>query len=122
MYAQQEMRYMGLTAPTPKAHPLTEIGVCKTMAQAIYRAMLHAGMTQETLADRVGVSASYMSLILSGKRKTPEDVIRRVVNVTGSLAPIQWMCAQFGGEFYADPVDVRKAQLLQELQALEKAA
>ena len=84
--------------------------------------MLHAGVTQESLAESLGMSAGYLSLLLNGKREWSEKRLRAVSAVTASLAPIQWLCAQFGGEFYADSVEQRKALLRAELDQLEKAA
>ena len=83
------------------------------------RARIHAGMTQEHLADRVGVSQQYLSLCLAGKRKWPVTVVVAVSHTTGSLAPIQWVCKQVGGELYCDPVEQRKAKLRAELADLE---
>lgn len=122
---QTEMPLLGDTRRPQYTHPIREIAAIGSMSQAVGRALLHAGMTQEELADRIGVSASYMSLMMTGRRNWPESAVRRVVTVTGSLAPVQWLCAQYGGEFYVDPVKSEKAQLrarLAELQAQENAA
>ena len=69
--------------------------------------MVSARMTHESLAERVGVSRGYLGLLISGKRQASVTVVLRAVRATGSLAPIQWVCKQVGGELY---VDERKAQ------------
>ena len=81
--------------------------------------MVSARMTHESLAERVGVSRGYLGLLISGKRQASVTVVLRAVRATGSLAPIQWVCKQVGGELYCDPTEQRKAKLRAELAELE---
>lgn len=117
---QREMPLMGDVKRPLHEHPKKEISACGSMAAAIWRALMHAGMTQEEAANRMGMTPGYLSLILNGRRNCPESVIRKIVSITGSLAPVQWLCAQYCGEFYADPVQSERAQLRARLAELER--
>ena len=79
--------------------------LCPSIGSAIERAMIEARMTHETLADRMGVSRGYLSLIISGKRKASVTHVLRAVHKTGSLVPIQWICKQVGGDLDWDELD-----------------
>lgn len=103
-------------------HPEAEIKACETLAQAIYRALMHSGDTQESIAAKVHVSASYLSLILTGKRICPARLVLDVVRVTKSAAPLQWMTAQVGAEVYLDEIEAKRARLRSELAELERRA
>lgn len=116
---QRELAVLGNVVRELSLHPAAEIASCETLAQAIYRALMHSGLTQETIADRLNVSASYLSLILTGKRSCPARLLLEIVTVTKSAAPLQWMTAQVGASVYLDPVEVRKAELRRELDNLE---
>lgn len=103
-------------------HPVADMALCQSITHAVYLALRHAQMTQEEAAERLAVTGGYMSMLMTGKRHWSEDKIRRLMTITGSMAPLQWLCASVGAQLYADPVETRKAALRAELQSLEKAA
>lgn len=117
---QTEMPLLGDTRRPQYQHAPKEIAACGSMSAAVWRALMHAGMTQEEAALRLDMTPGYMSLMLNGRRNWPESVIRKVVTITGSLAPVQWLCAQYGGEFYVDPVQSERAQLRARLAELDR--
>ena len=119
---QLEMGLLGSTSAPRYQHPASEIRICRDMADAVWLALRHARMTQEALADRIGVSASYMSLLLNGKRPWQQRQLEAIRRVTGSLATLQLSALREGVELYADPVETRKAALKAELAELERAA
>jgi transcriptional regulator with XRE-family HTH domain len=119
---QRELALIGNVIRELELHPANEIAACKSLSDSIYRAMRHAGMSQESLAAKVSVTPSYLSLILADKRNCPAKLVLEIVSATKSAAPLQWMNAQVGATVYLDPVDVRKAQLRRELDALEARA
>lgn len=119
---QRELPLIGSATRPVHVHPVAEIALCKTLQQAAYIALRHAGLTQEDAADRLAVTGGYMSMLMTGKRKWSEDKIRRLVTITGSLAPLQWLAVQAGVSLYVDPVETRKAQLIAELEHLQRAA
>ena len=108
------------TAPPLKAHTGADVASLDSVGAALERAMVSARMTHESLAERVGVSRGYLGLCISGKRQANVVMVLRAVRATGSLAPIQWICKQVGGELYCDPTEQKRAALMAELAALDK--
>lgn len=119
---QTELPVMGSVTRPKYQHPHPEIRACKSKAQACRVALLHSGMTQESVAERLHKTAGYMSMLLSGKRDWPDKLLGRYMHVTGSLAPLQWDAMQEGVELYADPVKVELAQLEARKAELMRAA
>lgn len=118
----KEFAFLGNVTRPLHAHRKEEIAACRSKVDAAYLALRHCGLDQEHVADRMPMDASHLSRLIRGRRPWNDQWQRKFEQITGSLALTQWDCHERGGEFYADPVDVRKAQLKQELQALEKAA
>lgn len=49
------------------------------------------GISQNAFADRIGVSKSYLSQILSGKREPSREMIQKIDMATGgSVPPSVW--------------------------------
>lgn len=116
---QTQLALLGNVVRELAVHPLQEIAACETLAQAIYRAMMHSGDTQESVAARVNVSASYLSLILTGKRICPARLVVDIARETKSAAPLQWMAAQIGAEVYVDELAAKEARLARELRQVQ---
>lgn len=76
---------------SPPAREAEEMMLLNSIGSAIERAMIAAHMTHETLAERMGISRGYLSLIISGKRIANVQHVLKCVKVTGSMAPAQWM-------------------------------
>ena len=119
---QGELGLVGSATRPRYRHPLSEIRLCTKVTHAVRLSLSHAQMDQETLAERIGVSPSYMSLLLNGKRPWQQRQLQMIRTVTGSLATLQFAAMQEGVELYVDDVEVRKAQLRSELAQLERAA
>ena len=116
---QAELPLMGDLKRPLHVHAPEEIALCKTKGDACRLALMHSGLTAETVAGRIGKSAGYLSLLLSGKKRWSDDLQFKFEQVTGSLAPHQWEGRRRGADAYFDPVRVRRAQLEAELKALE---
>jgi len=55
-----------------------------TFGELLRQKRRHAGLQQGQLADKIGVTASYVSLLESGKRPSPsDDVIRKIEQALG---------------------------------------
>lgn len=76
----------------------------------------------QALANRVNKSRQYIGLIVNEERSCPSRLLLDICGVTGSAAPLQWLCAQMGGEFYVDPLNAERAQLKARLAALDARA
>jgi transcriptional regulator with XRE-family HTH domain len=55
----------------------------KLKADAIYDHQRRTGCTQRQLADELGISTGYFSLLLSGKRSPSPKLCKRMVEVLG---------------------------------------
>lgn len=119
---QIDLPLMGSVTRPKHQHSPAEMRCCTSKAMACRLALMHAGMAQDVAAERLCVTPGYMSMLLSGKRHWSDALQRRLMTITGSLAPLQWDALQEGVELYADPVRVREAQLMAELAELRRAA
>lgn len=119
---QKEFPLIGSVTRPTYVHPASEMALCNSMTQAAYLAIRHARLTQDEAADRLCVTAGYLSMLLTGKRHWSEDKLRRLMTITGSMAPLQWLCISVGALLFVDPVETRKAQLRAELHELEQKA
>lgn len=119
---QTELSVMGSITRPKYQHPVLEIRACKSKAQACRVALLHSGMTQESVAERLHKTAGYVSMLLSGKRDWPDKLLGKFMHVTGSLAPLQWEAVQQGVDLYVDAKRAREAEILAELEELRRAA
>lgn len=119
---QQQMPFVGSVTPLHKVHPWEELRGCKTKAHACRVSLIHSGYSQDHVAARMGVTAGYLSMLLSGKRRWTDDMQRRYIAITGSLAPLQWDAEQQGAELHVDPKRAALAQLEAERQRILEAA
>ena len=119
---QSEMCLLGSVTRPHKLHDWAELKSCRTKAQVCRVSLIHSGFSQEHVAERMGVTAGYLSLLLSGKRRWTDEVQRRFIAITGSLAPLQWDAEQQGVDLYVDPKRVALAQLEAERQRILEAA
>lgn len=106
---QQQMPFVGDITRPLKFHPWAELRGCRTKAQACRVSLIHSGFSQDHVADRMGITAGFLSMLLSGKRRWTDEMQRRFVRITGSYAPLQWDAEQEGLELHYDPVKVRRA-------------
>lgn len=119
---QTELSLIGSITRDLKLHAPAELRGCKTMGQAGRVSLIHSGHSQEYIAERMGITPGYLSMLLSGKRHWTADVRRRFSRVTGSLATFQWDAMQDGLEVYYDAKQVALAQLEAERQRIMEAA
>lgn len=119
---QAEMPLVGSVTRPLHAHPASEVRLCRCMADAVYLSMRHAGMAQDAIADRIHITPSYLSQMMTGRRPWQQPVLHRIRQVTGSLATLQYDAQCEGVLVYADPVETRKAALKAELAELDHAA
>ncbi len=118
------MALLGLTAPPMHAHPDAEIRACKTMQQAVRRALMHAGMTQEAAALRIPITDGGMSMLMTGKRDWSVSKLLKLMRVTGSAAPLQWMAQNIGATVHLDELAAKEAYanaILAEVRAQRAA-
>lgn len=90
------------------------IGKLPTFRASLRFAINHSGFDQESIADSLGIDPSSFSrmvreprCVAARPRELPHGKLHDFCVITGSLAPVQWQCAQFGKE----PVDMRETRV-----------
>jgi len=59
------------------------------------QAITASGQTRKAIADQLGISASYLSLLESGKKRPSLDLAFRIERLTGGAVPAaSWTQAQ----------------------------
>lgn len=119
---QREFPMIGSATRPVQVHSVAELAACKSKTDAAYLALKHCGLDQETVADRVPMNAGHLSRLIRGRRPWNDRHQAAFERITGSFALTQWDCQARGAQFYADPVQVRKAILEAELADLKRAA
>lgn len=93
---QGQLFLIGDASRGMRVHTAREMSVCKTLAHSVYLALQHAQITQQTAAEAIGVTDGYFSMLMCGKRHWSFHHVRRLMEETKSLAPVQWLNAQYG--------------------------
>jgi len=95
------------------------MAVAVRFAQFLKDAREKAGMTQAILAEKCGLTGSYISLLESGKKPAPSDrVVRRLATVLGLRVEVVLQVAQFDRA----PEELRRTvERLRKQAVLERA-
>lgn len=82
-----------------------------------------SGMDDYEVADKLHISAGYMSNVLKGTAGLYGLRLVKFMKLTGSLAPLQWLADQMGCDLVQrDPAKARIEELERELETLRKQA
>lgn len=117
---QCEMPIVGSVTRPMRVHERREIALCRNKTDAAYLSLRHCGLDQERIAERIPMDAGHLSRIIRGNRPWSDRLQATFERITGSFALTQWDCHVRGAEFFADPVETKKAQLRAELDQLER--
>jgi hypothetical protein len=63
---------------------------------ALHSATMHSGKDDQTIADEIHISQSYMSRLMSGMFQKWVEVFIRFSNATNSRVPLQWLADRLG--------------------------
>jgi transcriptional regulator with XRE-family HTH domain len=85
---------------------------CTSFAQAVTLSIALSGYTDETVADRLGVSKGQLSKIKNGRAGLTTNKLDRFSYATGNFAASQYMAWRDGFEM----VRVTKHELIRELK------
>ena len=117
---QREMPFMGLVS-LRMSNPL-HLGQM-TDTGALRLSIQESGLDDYEAADRLGISHGYMSKVCHGTAGLYGRRLVKFMQITGSLAPLQWLAEQMGCEVVAkDARAAEVAALKARLQQLERAA
>ena len=117
---QREMPFLGLVS-LRMSNPvhlsqMTDTGALRLSIQ-------ESGLDDYEAADRLGISHGYMSKVLHGTAGLYGRRLVKFMQITGYLAPLQWLAHRVGCEVV--PQDARAAEvaaLRARLLELERAA
>lgn len=92
-------------------------------AGAMRYAIHESGLDDYEAADALGISNGYMSKVMHGTAGLYGRRLVKFMQITQSLAPLQWLAAQVGCELVKkDSRAAEVAALKARLQELERAA
>ena len=100
--------------PMPTTRPErrgSQLALAGSLPAAVDLSRIAAGMTHETLGDRLGYTRAHVTMLQTGKRHWTADAILKVCRVTGDKTTIRWLCKRAGGAFVAlSPAEQRLAE------------
>lgn len=105
---QLEIRIMGQTKQ-PESAPDALIRQCTSARQALALCISLSGLTDELVAERVGISKGHMSKIRNGRAALSPDMRLRLMFVCGNTAPLQYDAMVMGVALASSTAD-RQAQ------------
>ena len=113
MHQQQKLKMIGEVRQPQMADP-DVVAQLPTFRAALRHAINRSGLDQEAISEAMGIHATCFSRMIreprsvaARPRNLPNDQLADFCRVTGSLAPLQWLCAQVGKE----PVDMRETRV-----------
>lgn len=123
---QRELQVMQIVGGKPEMvtlyrHTANEIATQETFGDAMRLAQIHSRTKAYELARLCGVRKSLISGWQNDSRMPNPQQLMLYMQATGSAAPLQWLCANAGGEFHFDPKRAAAALLRAQADALEAA-
>lgn len=95
--SQRELQILGVAPPAQQLQALpTGVLAASSFNDLLAHAALHAELDHEEIARRIHISKGYMSRFLNGVAYQWAKRLVNFMNVTGSLAPLQWIADQMG--------------------------
>ncbi|KAF0844350.1 hypothetical protein FNL37_1794 [Methylovorus glucosotrophus] len=107
-----------LVAQAPKLEMAPDLLVkqCKSGPMALTKTCLHSNYTQDTLAEKIGKAREVLSRAQNGRAALGIDELIKVMEESGSVYLLQYMCMRVGGRFvFVDDEDREIYELEQEL-------
>lgn len=106
-----------------KAVPVDHILIrqCDTFLDAILLCVHLSKLQHHVVCKRLGIDKGHWSRILQGAAHFPTNKIKALMEECGNLAPLQWMSNACGIPLALDEKQVRRAQLMRELELLDAA-
>ena len=118
---QREMPFISACS-SPKLVPDELVKQCRHRLDAIRLCIHLSNLSSEVVAEQLGIDKGHFSRIMQGKAWFPDTKTVELMNLCCNLAPMQYEAMAMGYELFKDTKAQRKAELLAELEALEKAA
>lgn len=118
---QKEMPFLSeVRQPVMVADAL--LSTCKHRLDAIRLCVQLSSLSNEVIAENLGIDKGHFSRIMQGKAHFPDSKSIDLMMLCGNYAPMQYEAMMLGFNLFRDPKEQRKAELRAELNALENAA
>lgn len=118
---QREMPFLSqVKQPVMVADAL--LTTCKHRLDAIRLCVQLSSLSNEVIAENLGIDKGHFSRIMQGKAHFPDSKSIDLMILCGNYAPMQYEAMMLGFNLFRDPKEQRRAELLAELQSLENAA
>lgn len=104
--SQVEMPFLCEVKPAQQLAP--SLLKALTFNGALNEAVRHSGMEDQEVAERIHISAGYMSKFMRGVAFAWAKRLVSFMRVTNSLVPLQWMAHQMGCRLLVEDVAARE--------------
>lgn len=106
-----------------KAVPVDHILIkqCDELLDAILLCVHLSKKTHTKIRDTLGIDRGHWSRIMTGQAHFPTNKIKPLMELCGNLAPLQWLANASGIPLAIDEKQVRRANLIRELELLDAA-
>ena len=118
---QREMPFLG-EAKKSQLVADSLIHQCRNRLDAIRLCVQLSSLSNEYIAEQLGIDKGHFSRIMQGKAWFPDTKSIDLMTLCGNFAPMQYEAWATGFELFKDTKAQRKAELLEELAKLEAAA
>jgi hypothetical protein len=81
-----------------------------------------SGLSNETICERLAIDPGHWTRMMQGRASLQLKKLPALMRICGNLAPLQWLAQEMGFDLYEDAKAKRKAELLAELDRLERVA
>ena len=120
---ENKQKEMPFFAPVEMRDADPEVVAYMEFAAVMRWAIQQSGYDDFEVAEKLGITAGYMSKVLHGTAGLYGKRLVRFMQITGSLAPLQWLAEQMGCDVVQRSSQAaRIAALEQELAEAKKAA
>lgn len=117
---QREMRFLG-EVRKPDYVEIRLLKQCETLLEAIHLCVHLSKFKHWVVCEKLGIDRGHWSRIMQGQAHFPTNKLTSLMQICGNYAPLQWMAESLGQEIAVDRKEIRKQQLMRELQELEAA-
>lgn len=118
---QREMTFLSEASKPVMVEPAL-LQHCKNRLDAIRLCVQLSNLSNEVIAEQLGIDKGHFSRIMQGKAHFPDAKSIDLMMLCGNYAPMQFEAMKFGFILQLDTKEARKAKLIAELEALGVAA
>jgi hypothetical protein len=120
---QPVQRFWAMPGEAQKAIPVDHILIkqCDTLLDAIHLCIHLSKFQHHVVCKRLGIDKGHWSRIMQGGAHFPTNKIKDLMGICGNLAPLQWLSNACGIPLALEEKQVRRAQLMRELELLDAA-